>query len=775
MMVKNSLSRIALATNAALFACHFSVHAQTTPTTPTKPANTVTPATAPATPTAPSADKPIDKPVTKAAAAAGATDVEQVFVTARRVAERLRDIPTSATVIDETASLDRGGLTDVQALLAEAPAVRFLNTSSPVSSEISIRGSGTSRGTNADPSVGIYRDGLYVGGGGLGGRSFSRLDLFDTTRVEVLRGPQGALFGRNAVGGAINVITARPDENFGGWVDLNYGFDIARKQLRAALNVPITDKISTRFGVDIIDQDKGFFFNPDNNVYFDRNKTKGGRGQIRYKGDRLDVNLLLETQRGEIPAVTFQVFILPNPTFPRGYIQPEYSYPWNFPPAAGQDLNSTILQSSYKFDSATLNAAATFRDRTSFFQFDADALNLVDLARLRAEGGAATTDPNATTRTDDRTKSFTANVFLSGVKTGRLSWLVGGETLNQTSDLVGTTGRSPTPANPAIGFRSPSNIEYKSQAIYGSLGFDVLPNLNATLDIRKTWDDKVFMSNRFDRTTGLQAGGAQFIVNASQKPTNLAYTGTLGWKASNDILVYARIGSGYRSGAFNTNLGDSRAPKIVPPTYDNEDSISYEIGVKGNITRQIYVTATSYRTRIKGFLAQDDNGCFASNPRCPVAATPFLVNAGEARIEGAELELSGRFNVGPGTLRANGSISRQTGSVTAGPFSGTPVPQMPETIASASFTYRMPFIADTTLVSRLTYQTQVGGFRDFGLPTQIARRELVDARIAIQRDDWTFAIYANNALDAQYQLFGTPTTRRLNEPRLYGVQLRREF
>ncbi|MFN9944151.1 MAG: TonB-dependent receptor plug domain-containing protein, partial [bacterium] len=105
---------------------------------------------------------------------------------------------------------DQGGVRTMEDLLANAPAVHFLDTTSPTNSEVTIRGSGTSRGTNAEAAVGLYRNGAYVGGGSVGGRTFSRLDLFDVARAEILRGTQGALYGRNAVGGAINVITQQP-------------------------------------------------------------------------------------------------------------------------------------------------------------------------------------------------------------------------------------------------------------------------------------------------------------------------------------------------------------------------------------------------------------------------------------------------------------------------------------------------------------------------------------------------------------------------------------
>ena len=120
------------------------------------------------------------------------TEVEEVIISARKTEEKLKDVPIAATVLDAAAIQDQGGVRTMQDLLANAPAVHFLDTTSPTNSEVTIRGSGTSRGTNAEAAVGLYRNGAYVGGGTVGGRSFSRLDLFDVERAEVLRGTQGA-------------------------------------------------------------------------------------------------------------------------------------------------------------------------------------------------------------------------------------------------------------------------------------------------------------------------------------------------------------------------------------------------------------------------------------------------------------------------------------------------------------------------------------------------------------------------------------------------------
>lgn len=120
-------------------------------------------------------------------------ELGEVVVTARRREERLIDVPVAASVVSAAALVDRGGAVSTGELLAGQPSVRFNNLTSSITSEVSMRASSTARATNGDPSVGLYRNGAYIGGGGIGGRNFARLDTFDIGRVEVLRGTQGAL------------------------------------------------------------------------------------------------------------------------------------------------------------------------------------------------------------------------------------------------------------------------------------------------------------------------------------------------------------------------------------------------------------------------------------------------------------------------------------------------------------------------------------------------------------------------------------------------------
>jgi len=258
----------------------------------------------------------------RAAGEDAAAPADEIIVTVRRREEKLTDVPSAASVISAQSLADRGGARTAQELLADQPSVRFNNLNSSVTSEISIRASSTARATTGDPSIGLFRNGSYVGGGAVGGRNFSRLDYLDIERVEVLRGTQGALYGRNAVGGAVNIISARPQFEWGGFVNSRYTFENNGFQAQGAVNIPAGESFAVRISGDVVEQDKGFFYNPDNDVYFDREDGFGLRGQVRYRSGPIDVTFLAETQELITPAIHYRVVIPAGGFFPIGYSQP---------------------------------------------------------------------------------------------------------------------------------------------------------------------------------------------------------------------------------------------------------------------------------------------------------------------------------------------------------------------------------------------------------------------------------------------------------------------
>src|ERR1700720_4090634 len=170
--------------------------------------------------------------------------LEEITVTAQRREERLQDTPISITAFG-AAAIARLGASNVEQLANFAPNVRF-DFTAPVSgasdaSEIFIRGVGQADfALTTEAGVGTYIDGVYmsrsIGGG---------LDVLDIDRMEILRGPQGTLFGRNTIGGVINIVSAKPTDEFGGTGELELG-SFSRRYLRGTLNIPLSDSVRIR-------------------------------------------------------------------------------------------------------------------------------------------------------------------------------------------------------------------------------------------------------------------------------------------------------------------------------------------------------------------------------------------------------------------------------------------------------------------------------------------------------------------------------------------------
>lgn len=715
-----------------------------------------------------------------AQASGEAVDVGEVLVTARKREERLRDVPVAASVLDVEDLQARGGVSDVQTLLSTVPGLRYFNTSTPANSEISLRGAGTSRGTSAEAAVGLYRNGAYIGGGGnLGGRNFASADLFDIGRVEVLRGTQGALYGRNAVGGSINVISATPTQNYSGFVDLKYGFENERAQLQAVLNAPLSDSVSIRLGASGVTQGKGFFYAPFVGQYHDDEESSLVRGQIRYDKDNLVINLLGENQIATIPGLFYTYAIKPNVAagYPLGLFGEKRKSDWNTPPGAKQNVATVNLTVSYDLGWASIDSNSNYRRRKSLSNYDSDATNPVALAVQRAKGNQLLlTDTNQGNENHNIAEILFQDLHLTGVEMNGFTWLVGAEALQIKQQQVNLTTRTPTATNASTGNLTPTFAKITSVGVYGSVGYDLNENINVEAELRYSRDQRKVETNRFDRRNGtVVSTGAKLITSAKSNPDATIFNLTAGYKPTSTWLVYGKVGTGVRAGGFNTGAGDPRQPIPIPPTFGDEKSTTYEIGAKGNITSEIYVTGAVYRSNIDDFLVQRDNGCLATNPVCPVAATSFLINSGTAVVNGVEADVTMRFDVMGGRLRVNASAAHQKGKVVTGPFKGARTPQAPEWNGSLNLDYRRDLIGDFRGFGNVTYVFQNGGVQEIEQTPKLHDNYGVDARVGIQKGNLEIALYSTNLTDYDYIIYETETVRRWNQPRVLGAQVRYQW
>ena len=711
------------------------------------------------------------------AAQAGRAGPEIILVTARRRSEALTGVPTAASVIDGQALLERGGATTAGELLADQPSVRFNNLNSSITSEISMRASSTARATNGDPSVGLFRNGSYIAGGGVGGRNFARLDYLDIGRVEVLRGTQGALYGRNAVGGAVNIISAEPVFENTGYLRANYGFDNESAQLQGAANFALSDTVAFRLSADIVEQDSGFFYNPQNDVYFDQQSGYGLRGQVRWREGNWDVVLLAETQELTTPTIHYQIDIpAGTPGFPGGYTQPVFSYPWNTPPRASQDIDAVQFRVGYDLEGARLSSTTLWRVRNSEYDLDNDAINPEELANAVAAGQISPfvpLDPNTSSFVVDETSLFSQDIHLAGdAMAGRLEWLGGGEFLSYDSSFSVPTTRTPTVADPSPGNIAPAQLDFESAAAYGLLSYDLTERFNITGELRYTRDTRSISARMFDLATGAPLGGAARVIDAEIDADNLSYNFTAAYDLSDTALAYLKIGTSYRAGGFNTRLSDPRAPNPVVVLFDNENSTSYELGFRGTTPGGTYFAVAGYFTQLRDLIAQVDDGCFVGSTVCPVSAVAYLTNAGDAESWGIEAELSRSFDIGRGTGRIALSASRQEGEVTAGPLSGLSLAQVPEWLASASFSLNYPLSDTISFHGNALLSTQSGGRQELtATSVELDDYQLLNLRAGLDIGSYRITAYATNALDQLYFVARAPTINRYNQPRVIGIEL----
>lgn len=708
-----------------------------------------------------------------AAAQDAAADVGEVVVTARKREESLRDIPAAGTAFGAEQIRNMGGIANTQSLLQNVPAVNFANTSNPVTSEVSIRGSGTSRATAAEAAVGLFRNGVYIGGGQVGGRTFTKTDFFDVGQIEVLRGVQGALNGRNAVGGSINIVSARPGPERSGYAFVEVG-DHERTELQLVHNEPLGEHLSLRLGANLMKQPEGFYYNPVRDEYFDAQQTEIYRGQLRYENGPLTANLLLEHGRDRLPGLMYQLHVASSAVYPRGIYQDKYVIPWNSPSSAKQQVNHGELFLEYDLGFATLTSTSAVRERRSQNAYDRDASSPAFQTQAAAAGlvapGAAQGDPNLGGVSTDFTRILYQDVHLTGAPAGGLTWLLGVEYFDLNDKYQNVLSKTPTRADPSPGTVGVSRLDFVSWAAYGSVGYDVTERLNLTGEVRYTKDDKALLSDRLDFGTG-RPSGTGFRIDTDKQSDNVSYNLTGSYKLDR-WLTYAKVGTAYRAGGFNLALGDPRQPRPVPVTFEDEVAMSYEIGAKGNVNPDVYVAVAAYRTYVDDLLVQTDNGCFVANPVCPVQATPFVFNAGKAELWGFEAEVTARAQLFGGRALLTLGGSRQGGEITSGPDKGRKGPQRPDWTANVSFNYRRDLGADFVGFFNLKGSGRWGGVQEVAQTPELNDYQIFDVRAGVERGPWEAAVFSNNVGDEAYIVFQGPTSRRWNMPRTYGAQLR---
>lgn len=725
-------------------------------------------------------------PVAAGASPAGADGLEEIIVTAERRESNLQDTPISITAVT-AAVLQAQGVRTVNDLAASVP--NLTSTTGPQGSadaNFFIRGVGQFDfiATN-DPGVGVYVDGVYLG------RTVGALfDSSDIDRVEVLRGPQGTLFGRNTLGGAVSIVSKQPQlGELSGTVGGSTG-SRDRIDVDGSINLPLGDTAALRIGAFERYQD-GFATRSFDGAKFGKTKRYGGRAQLLFKpSDRLSLTLSADYSNDKSnPAPSVLLAILPLPFFP--------------PDAASQ------IQNRDRFYS--VNSSNSTESRNEIYGFSgtlayelSDTLTLKSITAYRNLDAFSTSDPDGTLyrlydqQAPTKQNQFSQELQLTGsLFEDKLDIVLGGYYFREEVDQTLFLCFAPITPRPTAFFNACNTWNQgnrqvtKSYAVFGQARLKLGERFSLTAGGRYTSERKNIVSNQaFDfRPAGLEVAPGVVIPGflspiASNLPGRLKFnkfTPKLGaeYKASDDVLLFASYAKGFRSGGFNGRL---IVPATSVPTYQPDTNDAYEIGFKADTPdRRLRFNATAFYQKYKGI-----------QQTISVPVTQFQVaNAGNADLYGFEAELTAAPTP---ALRLNASLGYSNSEFVdvppeaeqSGTINGNSLPFSPRWTASIGGEYRIDIGERFKAIPRVDYRYQSRTyFTALNLPLeQQGGYGLLSARLTLADagDRYSIAVYGENLTDKEYYTFGQNALgaqgvayNYLGRPREYGVTARFNF
>ena len=526
--------------------------------------------------------------------------LERVVITAEKRLTLVDATPEAVTALSG-AKLAETGVTDLAGVATLVPNMSF--TSVYGASQPFIRGIGNIFFTaGGDPGVAMYADGSY-----LSDQTSSNASLFDLQRVEVLRGPQGALYGRNATGGAVNLISAKPTDSFKARVGVLFG-DHGRKESEGFVSGPLgQSSTSARLSYQLKSLD-GYTNNPLAGKTYD-SVLPGGPSTVG--PGRLDD---LDTQSLRLQTAT-DLGGGSNLRLIAGYHREHDNGPSLVP------LVDPVMVSGLLFGVVPSSDPRTAKSQGASNRVDVNTLQAIYERPI----GTNTLTLSASYRKSRTDRSIDAH--LASDDTGRLQWLVGATHLqfDQQQDIQvqskvplgflqpGAAMNIPVPVEFLLG----GQVRTTSSAVYADLRYAFSPTLALQGGLRVNRDEKTATEYQTVAAFGLN-GSAKPAAAWSSVPGSLA----LEWKISPDSLAYGKLSHGFKSGAIN--LGNLQPAAVKPETVT-----SFELGAKTSFLDKRGALAAAMFTSQYRDMQVSQVGL----------ASVILTNASAAKINGLEVEL----------------------------------------------------------------------------------------------------------------------------------------
>jgi iron complex outermembrane receptor protein len=720
-------------------------------------------------------------------------DLEEVVVTARMRNESFQAVPITMNVFTAQTIQD-AGIETPRDFIGLVPNMTMVETQNVGNSFVTIRG--ISQARNSEPSVAVLVDGVLQ----TNPYEFNG-ELYDLRQIEVLKGPQGALYGRNAIGGAIIIHTADPTDHFEASTRLGVGNGVSER-VQAVVSGPIDDAGTLRYRA------SGNYYNTDgytNNSYLNQNadpyKEYSGRLRLLWKpAERFSGDLRVYYDKVETTAFYFviprsnEADPLSNFSTPPNANDTSSPIQNNNPGMADRDIIDTALKLDFGLDYGAITAVTDYNHTKEIDTGDAyDFRPIANSLTYFFTGGV----PPAAGGPFDAGQSqyidvttWSQELRFTAPKVNGFSWIAGAYYLHtdrfiSTGNLVDRGLGVPAvyhdpiidPTNPVATNTSQTFLadtqNNNAWALFGDATYAFAPKWELDVAVRYDQDNR---QNTTNTPTAFLPGGsiAQGAYTGQVRDATFSKTqpkGTLRYMPTDDLTIYGGWSRGFRSGGFNqTGVGavaDANGVLGVNDLFQAETVDTYEAGVKSQwLDRKLSVNADV-------FYSQSTNGYFFVF--LPANSTQNLGNL-DADYKGVELAVTARPTDRLELYASYGYTDSNITNMEDPSVIGNQAPLVSRDTVNAGFQYRQPLDSGLSATLRVDY-SQIG--RTWWEPYNVTSRDpvsLVDARLGLQGKNWTVTAWSKNLTDTKYNAEYSPggfLWRAL--PRRYGLTLDYRF
>lgn len=709
---------------------------------------------------------------------ASAGRIDEVVVTARKREESLQDVPISVSALT-LQQIERQGISNLADVARFTPALTWSEGQTPWDSKPAIRGQ-TSPRAASEPAVSIFVDGNLVPW-----RSGLNLNNIAIERIEVVKGPQSAMFGRGVLSGAVNYVTRRPGDEFGGWVEAGVG-QRGRTEFSGWLDLPVNDELA--FGVSgrWMDFSDGYYRNNlTGRDGIGAEKTRAGAVSMSYDPGGIFqayARASHSTQEQGQPAYhtvpsNTQIGPLPNQIWFVGKLPTDANLiENNCDECAGieRDVTWVTANLDWNLDAGTISSLTGYNRTKGYFDQDVDhqGLSEVDLP-------VGFLQNNLRQVIDRDIKNLSQEVRFTSRQDNPVRWLAGLYYYEERMDEAGAsiTGTVLTPADVTL---TPQSYDITAYAAFAAVEWDWTEQLTAGLELRRA----------------REKADVDFIFGGAPRNLDDSWDAwlpraTLDFRLSDDVMFYLAAAKGTKPGGFNTALGAGAAqlPEDLL-SFDEERAWSYELGMKSQwLDRSLTLNAAIYYIDWK---AVQVNAQFVPPPPA-TGVTGYTANAGSADVAGGEFDLSWRptdalelrLGYAYSPARIDAFVETRLAGAPVDLSGDRRLPYSSDHTGNLSVIYTQELAAGWSGFVQTDVQYRSTQYATIAELAETGARTAVDLRLGVIGEAWEATVFVNNLFNDDTALSVTPFVNaqtfarnfivHVPPQRLWGLRLRYNF